>query len=128
MEVQGKEYSTRSKSGVRKTRTPWDNSTNFLLEELAAVKRSPKQSPSARKKKDGASESPKSANKKTKIKSPLAQSLSQQNTPPLKVEVERGGERGRGYFGRGVRGAKSMDENFYGGPLVWAELALINLQ
>ena len=41
--MEGKDYPTRSKSGVRKIRTPWDNSSSLLFDEL--VKRSPKTPP-----------------------------------------------------------------------------------
>ena len=67
MEV--KEYPTRSKSGVRKIRKPWDNSASVLFDELVAQKKSPKPSP-ARKDGDGMSESPKATKKKTNSKSP----------------------------------------------------------
>ena len=43
--MEGKDYPTRSKSGVRKTRTPWDNSSSLLFDELVGVKRSPKTPP-----------------------------------------------------------------------------------
>ena len=43
--MEGKDYPTRSKSGVRKIRTPWDNSSSLLFDELVGVKRSPKTPP-----------------------------------------------------------------------------------
>ena len=65
--MEGKEYPTRSKSGVRKIRTPWDNSSSLLFDELVAQKKSPKVSPAPRKGK----ESPKTG-RKSASKSPAA--------------------------------------------------------
>ena len=67
MEV--KEYPTRSKSGVRKIRKPWDNSASVMFDELVAQKKSPKPSP-ARKDGEGVGESPKTTKKKANSKSP----------------------------------------------------------
>ena len=59
--MEGKEYPTRSKSGVRKTRTPWDNSSSLLFDEMVGVKRSPKTPPTGGK----GTPSPKTSGKKT---------------------------------------------------------------
>ena len=60
--MEGKEYPTRSKSGVRKTRTPWDNSSSLLFDELVGVKRSPKTPPTGVK--GGESPSPRTSGKR----------------------------------------------------------------
>ena len=68
--MEGKEYPTRSKSGVRKIRTPWDNSSSLLFDELvtAGVKRSLKTPPTG-----GKSSSPKTTGvRKTPGQSPAA--------------------------------------------------------
>lgn len=61
--MEGKDYPTRSKSGVRKTRTPWDNSSSVLFDQLVGVKRSPKTPPTDGK--GGHTPSPKVGGKKT---------------------------------------------------------------
>ena len=66
--MEGKEYPTRSKSGVRKTRTPWDNSSNLLFDELVGVKRSPKTPPTNVK--GSYTPSPKTSGKRTPSQSP----------------------------------------------------------
>ena len=63
--MEGKEYPTRSKSGVRKTRTPWDNSSSLLLDEVAGVKRSPTTPPTTGGKKGGHTPSPRNVGRKT---------------------------------------------------------------
>ena len=69
--MEGKEYPTRSKSGVRKIRTPWDNSSSFVFDELVGVKRSPKTPPTGGK--VGHTPSPKTAGgKKTPGQNPAA--------------------------------------------------------
>ena len=68
--MEGKEYPTRSKSGVRKTRTPWDNSSSLLFDELVGGKRSPKTTPTGGK--GGHTPSPKTVAKKTPSKSPAS--------------------------------------------------------
>ena len=59
--MEGKDYPTRSKSGVRKIRTPWDNSSNLLFDELVGVKGSPQTPPT--RDKGGCTPSPKDVGK-----------------------------------------------------------------
>ena len=66
--MEGKDYPTRSKSGVRKIRTPWDNSSNLLFDELVGVKGS-LQTPPTREM-GGRTPSPKDVGKKMSSKSP----------------------------------------------------------
>ena len=80
--MEGKDYPTRSKSGVRKIRTPWDNSSNLLFDELVGVKGSP-QTLLTRDKR-GHTPCPKDVGKKMSSKSP-AGSKNQNTSKDKKV-------------------------------------------
>ena len=82
-EMEGKEYPTRSKSGVRKVRTPWDNSSSLLFDELVAGKRSPKPPTPGGKGGGTPKQSPKNGGKKTSSKSPA--NFKSPGTPKEKV-------------------------------------------
>ena len=77
--MEGKDYPTCSKSGVRKIRTPWDNSSNLLFDELVG---SPQTPPT--KDKGGHTPCPKDVGKKMSSKSP-AGSKNQNTSKEKKV-------------------------------------------
>ena len=80
--MEGKDYPTRSKSGVRKIHTPWDNSSNLLFDELVGVKGSPQTPPT--RDKGVHTPSPKDVGKKMSSKSP-AGSKNQNTSKEKKV-------------------------------------------